>query len=98
MRLYAAAEDADGCHRDGCVFREDDVDVYETTSAVVKYSDGAQMTYSPDASMPTEGYRLAFDGTKARLKIGDYERQPCEVEHDSEAHLVRNFTGRRGFA
>ena len=37
------------------------------------------MTYSVNAFMPFEGYRLAFNGEKGRLEIRDYERQPFEV-------------------
>ena len=37
MKLYVGAEKADGYYRDGCVFRED-IDIYDTMSAVVKYS------------------------------------------------------------
>jgi predicted dehydrogenase len=90
MKLYAEAEDVDGYYRDGCVFRED-VDIYDTMSAVVKYSTGAQMNYSLNAAMPFEGYRLAFNGTKGRLEVRDYERQPWPVEEDSEAYLTKNF-------
>src|SRR5687768_5227718 len=90
MKLYARAEDVDGYHRDGCVFRED-VDIYDTMSAVVKYSDGAQMTYSLNAAMPFEGYRLAFNGTKGRLEVRDYERQPWPETEDSEAYLTKSF-------
>ena len=90
MKLYAEAEGVDGYHRDGCVFRED-VDIYDTMSAVVKYSDGAQLNYSLNAAMPFEGYRLAFNGTKGRLEVRDYERQPWPVDEDSEAYLTKNF-------
>ncbi len=94
MKLYVQAEDVDGYHRDGCVFRED-VDIYDTMSAVVKYSNGVQMNYSLNASMPVEGYRLSFNGEGGRLEIRDYERQPWEVEEDSETYLIKNFTGKR---
>ena len=94
MKLYAQAEDVDGYHRDGCVFRED-CDIYDTMNAVVKYSNGAQMTYSLNASMPIEGYRLAFNGEGGRLEIRDFERQPWKVEEDSEMYLIKNFSGKR---
>jgi predicted dehydrogenase len=94
MKLYAECEDVDGYHRDGCVFRED-VDTYDTMSAVVRYSNGVSMNYSLNASMPIEGYRLAFNGTKGRLEVRDYERQPWEVAEKSEAYLIKNFTGKR---
>ncbi|HEY0174479.1 MAG TPA: Gfo/Idh/MocA family oxidoreductase [Pyrinomonadaceae bacterium] len=94
MKLYAQAEDVDGYHRDGCVFRED-VDIYDTMNAAVKYSNGVQMSYSLNASMPIEGYRLAFNGERGRLEIRDYERQPWKVEVDPEVYLVKNFSGKR---
>src|SRR5829696_937493 len=93
-KLYAECEDVDGYHRDGCVFRND-VDIYDTMSAAVKYSNGASMSYSLNASMPIEGYRVAFNGTKGRLEVRDYERQPWEVPEKSEAYLIKNFTGKR---
>jgi len=94
MKLYAQAEDMDGYHRDGCVFRED-VDIYDTMNASVKYSNGVQMSYSLNAAMPIEGYRLAFNGERGRLEVRDYERQPWKVEEDSEVYLMKSFTGRR---
>ena len=90
MKLYTECEDVDGYYRDGCVFRED-VDIYDTMSAVVKYSTGVSMSYSLNASMPIEGYRIAFNGTKGRLEVRDYERQPWKVEKESTAFLTRNF-------
>ena len=94
MKLYAECEDVDGYHRDGCVFRTD-VDIYDTMSAIVKYSNGVNMNYSLNAHEPIEGYRLAFNGTKGRLEVRDYERQPWEVAEKSEAFLMKNFTGKR---
>jgi len=73
MKLYAECEDVDGYHRDGCVFRED-CDIYDTMSAIVKYSSGVSMNYSLNAVMPYEGYQISFNGTKGRLDIRDYER------------------------
>jgi predicted dehydrogenase len=94
MKLYAEAESVDGYFRDGCVFKED-IDIYDTMSANVKYSNGVMMNYSLNASMPIEGYRLAFNGTRGRLEVRDYERQPWEVAEKSEAYLIKNFTGKR---
>lgn len=94
MKLYAEAELVDGYFRDACVFRED-IDTYDTMSANVKYSNGVMLAYSLNASMPIEGYRLSFNGTKGRLEVRDYERQPWEVAEKSEAFLIKNFTGKR---
>ena len=94
MKLYAEAEDVDGYYRDGCVFRED-VDIYDTMSAAVKYSNGVSMSYSLNASMPIEGYRVAFNGTKGRLEVRDYERQPWTEEVQAEIYLMKNMSGNR---
>ena len=90
MKLYVSAEDVDGYYRDGCVFRED-VDIYDTMSAIVKYSNGSMMSYSLNAAMPYEGYSLAFNGEKGRLEVRDYERQPWQVEEETVMYLTKNF-------
>lgn len=94
MKLYAECEDVDGYKRDGCVFKED-IDIYDTMSAAVKYSSGVSMSYSLNASMPIEGYRVAFNGTRGRLEVRDYERQPWSEELQSEIYLMKNFSGKR---
>jgi predicted dehydrogenase len=88
--LYVNAESADAYLRDGCVFKED-VDIFDTMNAVVQYSNGVNMSYSLNAFMPIEGYRLAFNGTKGRLEVRDYESQPWEPGTTTEMHIIRNF-------
>ena len=90
MKLYAACEDIDKYYRDGCVYRED-VDIYDTMSAVVKYSNGVNMSYSLNAFMPIEGYRLAFNGELGRLEVRDFERQPWAVEEETEIYVTKSF-------
>ena len=92
MKLYVGCEDVDGYYRDGCVFRED-VDIYDTMSALVKYSNGVTMTYDLNAFMPFEGYRVAFNGEKGRLEVRDHERQPWKVEpaDQTEIYLTKSF-------
>lgn len=90
VSLYVDCESADGYHRDGCVFRED-VNIPDTMNALVRYSNGAAMSYSLNAFMPFEGFRVAFNGTKGRLEVRDYERQPWPVPEETEAYLTRNF-------
>jgi predicted dehydrogenase len=94
MKLYAECEDVDGYYRDGCVFRED-CDIYDTMSAIVKYSSGVSMNYSLNAAMPYEGYQISFNGTRGRLDVRDYERQPWQVSEVQEAYLTKNFTKKR---
>ena len=74
VALYVDCEKADGYLRDGCVFKED-VDIPDTMNAIVQYSNGVHMSYSVNAFMPIEGYRIAFNGTEGRLEVRDYERQ-----------------------
>lgn len=90
MQIYTGAESEDGYLRDGCVFKED-VDIWDTMTATVRYSSNALMSYSLNTFMPIEGYALAFNGTKGRLDVRDYERQPWEVAEESEIYLTKNF-------
>ena len=63
---------------------KEDVNIFDSMSALVKSSNGATMTYSVNAFMPFEGYRLAFNGEKGRLEIRDFERQPWDVTEETE--------------
>jgi len=90
MKLYASCEDVDGYYRDGCVFRQD-VDIFDTMSAVVKYSNGVNMSYSLNAFMPFEGYRVAFNGEKGRLEVRSFERQPWSVDEEEDMHITKSF-------
>jgi hypothetical protein len=75
MQLYALNEVIDGYKRDGCVFRED-VDTFDTMSAVVKYASGASMSYSLNAFMPFEGFSLTFTCEKGTLVANLAEKVP----------------------
>jgi predicted dehydrogenase len=90
MDLYAGCEDVDGYYRDGCVFRED-VDIFDNMQAIVKYSNGATMSYALNAYMPYEGYRVAFNGEKGRLDVQSFERQPWEVADSHEIYVTKSF-------
>ncbi len=57
----------DGYYPDRCIF-DSDIDTWDTFSLVVRYSDGAMMSYSLNASVPYEGYHLAINGTGGRLE------------------------------
>jgi hypothetical protein len=73
--LYLNAEGEDGYHRDGCVFA-DEINIYDTMSATVRYASGALLSYSMTAYSPWEGYSLAFNGTGGRLEVLFVERAP----------------------
>jgi predicted dehydrogenase len=93
MDLYAACEDADHYYRDGCVFRQD-IDIFDNMQAIVRYSNGATMSYSLNAFMPYEGYRVAFNGEKGRLDVRSYERQPWNAPATHEIYLTKSFGAR----
>ncbi len=68
----------DGYYADRCIF-DSDIDTWDTFSVTVLYSGGTMMSYSLNASVPYEGYRLAINGTKGRLET--------EVIHGLDARL-----------
>jgi len=73
--LYLDAESEDGYYRDRCVFA-DEIDIFDTMAATVKYASGAVLAYSMTAYAPWEGYTLAFNGTQGRLEVLFVEREP----------------------
>jgi predicted dehydrogenase len=90
--LYEDPSRLDGYFRDACVFREE-IDIPDTMSAIIRFKNGVQVTYSVDTYMPIEGHFIAFDGTKGRIELRQYERQPWETPDYDEILLVRNFDG-----
>ncbi len=79
MQLYAECESEDGYLRDACVFRPD-INIFDTMTAQVRYSNGAIMSYSVNTFMPYEGYHMAFNGTEGRIETRVYERQPWPIK------------------
>lgn len=65
--LYVDAETADGYLRDACVYRED-IDIFDTMNAVVKYSTGVNMSYSVKTFMPIGGTASRSTGRKGDSK------------------------------
>lgn len=49
-------------------FYDEDIDIEDTYSVVVRYRKGASMTYSFNASTPWEGYILGINGTAGRIE------------------------------
>lgn len=89
VQLYVGPEAVDGYHRDGCVFRND-VDIYDSMTALVTYSNGVAMNYSLNAFMPYEGYSLLFVCEKGTLAARLKERLPGGDE--TEIVITRNFS------
>ncbi len=91
--LYEDPAAQDGYLRDGCVFRED-IDIFDTMSAALLFENGVQVSYSLNAAMPVEGYHLAFNGTRGRIEVRQYEKQPWVEPPADEIVLVRSFADR----
>jgi predicted dehydrogenase len=72
-RVYYDNEHHDGYLRDISVF-EQYISIEDDMSVVVRYTNGARMTYHLTAYSPWEGYRIAFNGTKGRLEYEVEER------------------------
>ncbi len=88
--LYIDCESEDGYFRDACVFRPN-IDIFDTMTALVRYTNGVLMSYSVHTFMPIEGYHIAFNGMNGRLELRQYERQPWQVPPVDEIRLTRNF-------
>ncbi len=66
--LYLDAEKDDGYIRDQSVFG-DGISIEDTMGVMVKFRNRAIMTYSLNAYMPWEGFRVAFNGSKGRIQV-----------------------------
>ena len=65
---YLNAESEDGYIRDQSVF-SDGISIEDTMNVLVKYKNGAQMSYTLNAYSPKEGFRVVFTGTKGRIEM-----------------------------
>ncbi len=70
--LYLNAEEEDGYFRDQSVFG-DGISIEDTMGVMVKYNSNAIMTYSLNAYMPWEGFRVALNGNKGRIQMSVVE-------------------------
>ena len=66
--LYLDAEHEDGYYRDQSVFG-DGISIEDTIGVMVRYRNNAIMTYSLNAYLPWEGYRVALNGSKGHIQI-----------------------------
>jgi len=88
--LYTKAEKEDGYFRDACVFRNE-INIWDTMAVNVKYNSDVLMSYSLNAFMPYEGCKVAFNGTKGRLDVRMWERQPWDEQRLGELRISKNF-------
>jgi predicted dehydrogenase len=71
--LYLDAEHEDGYYRDQSVFGEG-ISIEDTLGVMVRYRKKTILTYSLNAYLPWEGFRVAFNGSKGRLQATVVER------------------------
>ncbi|TAY19313.1 Gfo/Idh/MocA family oxidoreductase [Rhizobium leguminosarum] len=88
--LYEDPSTIDGYFRDGCVFRED-IDIPDTMVVSLRYRNNVHVSYSLNTFQPIEGHHLAFNGTKGRIELRQYEAQPWEEPKEDTILLIRNF-------
>ncbi len=66
--MYLDAEHEDSYYRDQSVFG-DGISIEDTMNLLVRYRNGAVLTYSLTAYAPWEGFRVNFNGTGGRLEV-----------------------------
>ena len=81
--MYLNAEKEDGYFRDQSVFG-DGINIEDTMGVMVQYRDKAILTYSLNAYMPWEGYRIAFNGSEGRIQVSVVEQSYVNAGGDSE--------------
>ena len=89
--LYFDAEHLDGYYRDRCVFA-DEIDIYDTMSATVRYCSGAQLSYSLIAHSHYEGWRATINGAGGRLELEEFH----SGHRVAEPNMVVRLYNRRG--
>ena len=96
MKLYADVRGRRRLLPRRCVFRND-IDIYDSMQAIVKYSNGATMAIRWTRTCRSRAYRVAFNGELGRLEVRDYERQPWEVPagDETEIYVTKSFGLRR---
>ncbi|KAK8058827.1 hypothetical protein PG994_009275 [Apiospora phragmitis] len=92
--LYLDAEHEDAYYRDQSVF-SDGISIEDTMSLLVRYRNGAVMTYSLTAYAPWEGFRVSFNGTGGRLELEVVENSYANSGGEQAAEgSIERTTGR----
>jgi len=78
-----------GYRADQCIF-DSSIDIEDTYTAVVRYNEGALLSYSVNFSLPYEGYRLAINGTKGRLETLEYH-MPARTPFPTPVQTIDYF-------
>jgi len=89
MALYGNCEDVDNYYRDGCVW-DNEIDIYDTSSVLVNYDNGTQLTYTMNTFLPFEGQLICFSGENGRLEVRVNAIQPWEVQGEMEFRQTKD--------
>ncbi len=85
--IYYDAEKETGYVRDQNVFREG-IDIEDRMSVLVKYRDGATLSYHLNSFSPWEGYRLSIVGDKGRIEYEEaYQTPVLEGDEQEEVEI-----------
>jgi predicted dehydrogenase len=84
QKLYLDAEVEDGYIRDQNVFG-DGISIEDTMNVLVRYKNGAQLSYSLTAYAPWEGFRVAFNGSKGRIELEEIEQSYVNAGGDASS-------------
>jgi len=90
MDLYGNCEDVDGYFADGCLW-DNEIDSYDTSSVLVNYDNGTELTYTMNTFLPFEGQLICFSGENGRLEVRLNYQQPWKVEGRSEFRLTKDM-------
>jgi predicted dehydrogenase len=90
MALYVDHEKHDGYLRDGCVFRKE-IDIYDKMAVQFKYANNVPVSYSLNAYLPYEGYRIAINGSKGRLEAWIQSSMPTGKQPYDEITVMNLF-------
>lgn len=71
--LYLDAEDESGYIRDRSVFG-DDISIEDTMAALVRYKNGAMLSYSLNSYLPWEGFNVSINGSMGRIEYSALEK------------------------
>lgn len=89
-KLYLEPSVVDGYRRDQNVFG-DGISIEDDMAVLVRYRNGATMTYHLTAYSPFEGYRVMFNGTKGRLEFEVVEKSytsASETDHNFATNVL----------
>jgi predicted dehydrogenase len=93
--LAGARDYANYSHRQCCF--DPQINIEDTYGAVIRYDQGAILTYSLNGSMPYEGFRVGINGTEGRIEFKEYHapiRLPFEHDGEQPITYIPMFGGR----